>query len=46
MDFLVHLVEPATVQGLFGVGLVARFVIVVAYFGGHCVTCLSVSLFD
>ena len=28
----------------FGVGLMAQFVIVVACFGGHCVTCLSVSL--
>ena len=34
----------AYVYGMFGVGLMARFEIIVACFGGHCVTCLSVSL--
>ena len=51
-----HLGEPlrlgelATIEAyvcdLFGVDLVARFVIVMTCFGGHCVTCLSVSLLD
>ena len=36
--------SKAYVCGLFRVGFMARFVIVVACFEGHYVTCLSVSL--
>ena len=34
------------VHGLFGVGFVARFVVVYGLLRGHCMTCLRVSLLD
>ena len=38
--------ETLACHGQVGVGFVTRFVMFVACFGGHCVTCLEVSLLD